>query len=214
MSYTLIGKKLGMTQYYDGENRLIPVTVVEAGPCPVVQVKTAEKDGYQSVQIGYGTQKEHRVAKPQVGHFKKAGVAPQHELGEFRTESLGKELKVGDVLTVAKFTEGQMVDVIGTTKGRGFQGVVKRWNFDGQPASHGHMMHRRGGSYGCRQWPGEVAKGKKMPGHMGNKSHTTQNLEVVKVIEDKNLLLIKGSVHGPKGGTVYVRTAVKTRKAQ
>lgn len=202
-----------MTQLYDGDNRLIPVTVIEAGPCPVVQVKSEDTDGYQAVQIGFSEQKEQRINKPQVAHFKKAGVAPQQTLREFRTEGLEGEFKVGDVLTVAKFEEGTKVDIIGTTKGAGFQGVVKRWGFGGGPASHGSMFHRRGGSYGQCQWPGEVAKGKKMPGHKGNKSRTTQNLKVVKVIEDKNLILLKGSVHGPKGGTVYVRTAVKQKKA-
>lgn len=214
MSFTLIGTKIGMTQIYDGENRLVPVTVVQAGPCPVVQVKNGETDGYEAVQIGFKEQKEHRVAKPQLGHFKKAGVTPHHKLREFRTEKLEKEFNVGDVLTVAEFEEGQKVDVIGTTKGRGFQGVMKRWNFAGQPASHGHMMHRRGGSYGCRQTPGEVMRGKKMPGHMGNANRTTQNLVVAKVIAEKNLILLKGSVHGSKGGTVYIRTAKKTRKAK
>lgn len=202
-----------MTQLFDGDNRLIPVTVIEAGPCPVVQVKSQDKDGYSAVQIGYLAQKEHRVNKPQVGHFAKAGVEPTKELREFRTEALEEELKVGDVLTVSRFEAGQKVDIIGTTKGAGFQGVMKRWGFHGGPASHGSMFHRRGGSYGQCQWPGEVNKGRKMPGHMGDKRRTTQNLTVVKVLEDKNLILLKGSVHGPKGGTVYVRTAKKTRKA-
>ncbi len=214
MSFTLIGTKIGMTQIYDGENRLVPVTVVQAGPCPVVQVKNGESDGYNAVQIGFKEQKEHRVNKPQIGHFKKAGVAPHHQLREFRVNEGEGEFNVGDVLDVSKFEEGQKVDVIGTTKGRGFQGVMKRWNFGGGPASHGSMTHRRGGSYGMCQWPGEVMKGKKMPGHMGNKNRTTQNLVVAKVIAEKNLILIKGSVHGSKGGTVYIRTAKKTRKAK
>jgi len=202
-----------MTQIYDGENRLVPVTVVEAGPCPVVQVKSDDKDGYQAVQIGFGPQKEHRVNKPQLAHFKKAGVAPVQSLREFRTEDMGADYKVGDVLTVEHFEEGSNVDIIGTTKGAGFQGVVKRWGFHGGPASHGSMFHRRGGSFGQCQWPGETAKGKKMPGHKGDKRRTTQNLKVVKVIAEKNLLLLKGSVHGPKGGTVYIRTAVKQKRA-
>jgi len=212
MSFTLIGKKIGMTQIYDDANQLVPVTVVEAGPCPVVQVKSSEKDGYEAVQIGFGAQKEHRTSKPLQGHFAKAKVEPVHELREFRTGDHDGDYNVGDVLTVAKFEEGQKVDVIGVTKGKGFQGVVKRWGFHGQPASHGSMMHRRGGSYGQCQWPGEIWKGKKMPGHDGHVRRTTQNLRVVKVIEDKNLLLIKGSVHGPNGGTVYVRTAVKKKR--
>ncbi|WOO43487.1 50S ribosomal protein L3 [Rubellicoccus peritrichatus] len=213
MSFTLIGKKVGMTQLFDGDNRLVPVTVVEAGPCPVVQVKSQDKDGYSAVQIGFSSQKAHRVNKPQLAHFAKAGVEPTKELREFRTEALEEELKVGDVLTVSRFEAGQKVDIIGTTKGAGFQGVMKRWGFHGGPASHGSMFHRRGGSYGQCQWPGEVNKGRKMPGHKGDKRRTTQNLTVVKVLEDKNLILLKGSVHGPKGGTVYIRTAKKTRKA-
>ncbi|GHC08789.1 50S ribosomal protein L3 [Cerasicoccus arenae] len=212
MSFTLIGKKIGMTQIFDG-NQLVPVTVVEAGPCPVVQVKSSEKDGYEAVQIGFGVQKLHRISKPIQGHFAKAKVEPVHQLREFRVGADDAEYNVGDVLTVSKFEAGQRVDVIGMTKGKGFQGVMKRWNFAGGPASHGHMTHRRGGSYGQCQWPGEVWKGKKMPGHMGNARRTTQNLTIVKVLEDKNLLLIKGSVHGSIGGTVYVRTAVKKKRS-
>ncbi|MEO0794727.1 MAG: 50S ribosomal protein L3 [Verrucomicrobiota bacterium] len=213
MSFTLIGKKIGMTQIFDG-NALVPVTVVEAGPCPVVQVKSSEKDGYEAVQIGYGPQKEHRVSKQLQGHFAAAKVAPTSELKEFRTGDNEDEYNVGDVLTVAKFNEGQKVDIIGTTKGKGFQGVVKRWGFSGGPATHGSMTHRRGGSYGQCQWPGEVWKGKKMPGHTGSRSRTTQNLRVVKILEDKNLLLLKGSVHGPNGGTVYIRTAIKKKRSE
>lgn len=213
MSLTLIGKKIGMTQIYDGNNQLVPVTVVEAGPCPVVQVKNVEKDGYQAVQIGFGAQKAHRVSKQLQGHFAKAKVEPVSQLREFRTEKLEGELNVGDVLTVEKFAEGQRVDVIGTTKGKGFQGVMKRWDFQGQPASHGSMMHRRGGSYGQCQWPGEVWKGKKMPGHDGHVRRTTQNLTVVKVLPEKNLLLIKGSIHGANGGTVYVRDSIKKKRS-
>ncbi|WP_309399094.1 50S ribosomal protein L3 [Cerasicoccus maritimus] len=212
MSFTLIGKKIGMTQIFDG-NELVPVTVVEAGPCPVVQVKSSDKDGYEAVQIGYSAQKEQRVSKQLQGHFAKAKVAPTKELREFRTGDHDGEYNVGDVLTVSKFEAGQKVDIIGTTKGKGFQGVVKRWGFGGGPASHGSMFHRRGGSYGHCQWPGEVWKGKKMPGHTGAKRRTTQNLKVVKVLEDKNLLLLKGSVHGHNGGTVYVRTAVKKKRS-
>jgi len=213
MSLLLIGKKVGMTQVYDSGNNLVPVTVVEAGPCPVVQVKNAETDGYQAVQIGYGPQKEHRVSKPLQGHYKKAGVENCSELREFRAEDTEEEFKVGDVLTVSRFKEDEKVDVIGVGKGRGFQGVMKRWDFSGGPASHGSMFHRRGGSYGQCQWPGEVHKGKKMPGHMGSKRRTVQNLRVVKVIEDKNLILIKGSFPGANGQTVYIRPAIKRKKA-
>jgi len=212
MKVSLLGKKIGMTQVFDENNRLIPVTVIEAGPCPVTQVKSDEKDGYSAVQIGYRPQKEHRLSKAALGHFKKAGVEPLAELREFRVEGEG-ELNVGDVLTVEKFEAGQKIDVIGTTKGRGFQGVVKRWGFHGGPASHGSMFHRRGGSYGMCQWPGHVIKGKKMPGHMGDKQRTVQNLTVVKVLADKNLILVKGSIPGSRGSLVTVRTAVKNKKA-
>ena len=193
MNVALLGKKIGMTQVFDDANRLVPVTVIEAGPCPVTQVKSNDSDGYDAVQIGYRPQKEHRLSQAALGHFKKAGVEPHAELQEFRTNG-ESELNVGDVLTVEQFEAGQKIDVIGTSKGRGFQGVVKRYGFAGGPASHGSMFHRRGGSYGMCQWPGHVIKGKKMPGHMGDKQRTVQNLTVVKVIPEKNLILIKGSV--------------------
>ena len=213
MSQIIIGKKLGMTQVYDGANTLVPVTVIEAGPCPVTQIKTAQSDGYEAVQIGFGAQKTQRMSKPELGHLKKAGAEPLRKLAEFRVEN-ASEFKLGDVITVAKFSEGQMVDIIGTTKGRGFQGVMKRYNFDGQPQTHGHMMHRRPGSVGCRQTPGHVYKGRKMPGHMGQVRCTTQNHAIVKILEDKNILLIKGSLPGAKGDLVIVRTAKKAKQAK
>lgn len=202
-----------MTQVFDDANRLIPVTVIEAGPCPVVQVKSTEKDGYDAIQIGFRQQKEHRLSKAALGRFKKAGVDPVAELSEIRTNGEAN-VNVGDVLTVEGFAAGEKIDVIGTSKGRGFQGVVKRYGFGGGPASHGSMFHRRGGSYGMCQWPGHVIKGKKMPGRMGNAQRTVQNLEVVKVIADKNLLLIKGSIPGARGGLVTVRTAIKTKPSK
>jgi large subunit ribosomal protein L3 len=202
-----------MTQVYDANNQLVPVTVVEVGPCPITQVKTTETDGYNAVQIGFKAQKEHRVNKPDMGRFNKAGVEPQRMTQEFRTDA-PSEFAVGDVLNASRFEEGQKVDVIGATKGRGFQGVVKRWNFSGGPRSHGSMFHRRGGSYGQCQWPGEVYKGRKMPGHMGNVRRTAQNLIIVKVLEDKNLLLIKGSFPGSKGSTVLIRDAKKAKKSK
>ena len=201
-----------MTQVYDGANTLVPVTVIEAGPCPVTQIKTAQSDGYEAVQIGFGAQKTQRMSKPELGHLKKAGAEPLRKLAEFRVEN-ASEFKLGDVITVAKFSEGQMVDIIGTPKGRGFQGVMKRYNFDGQPQTHGHMMHRRPGSVGCRQTPGHVYKGRKMPGHMGQVRRTTQNHPIVKILEDKNILLIKGSIPGAKGDIVIVRPAKKAKKA-
>lgn len=210
MKLHLIGKKIGMTQVYDGENNLVPVTVVQAGPCPVTQVKTAAKDGYHAVQIGFGPQKEHRLSQPEIGHLRKAGVEPLSHLSEIRLEGESAH-KVGDVLTVETFAPGQMVDVIGTVKGRGFQGVMKRHNMAGQPATHGHMMHRRVGSIGMRQTPGHVFKGKRMPGHMGNVRRTSQNLRVVQVLAEKNLLLIKGSLPGANGEIVLVRQAKKAK---
>lgn len=213
MSKILIGKKLGMTQIFDEGNNMVAVTVVEAGPCPVTQVKTAQSDGYEAVQIGFGAQKEQRVSKPSLGHLNKAGVAPVRKLMEFRVEN-ASEYKPGDVLTVSAFQEGQIVDIIGTTKGRGFQGVMKRYNFAGQPETHGHMMHRRPGSVGCRQTPGHIYKGRKMPGHMGQVRRTTQNHPIVKILEDKNILLIKGSLPGAKGDFVVVRPAKKVKQSK
>jgi len=196
MKHQLLGKKIGMTQVYDAENNLVPVTVVQAGPCPVTQVKTVDKDGYDAVQIAFGAQKESRMSAGEVGHLRKAGVAPHTHLHEIRQAG------------------GQMVDVIGTVKGRGFQGVVKRHNMDGQPDSHGHMMHRRIGSIGMRQTPGHVFKGKRMPGHMGQVQRTVQNLRVVQVLAEKNLLLIKGSFPGANGEVVLVRPAKKAIAAK
>ncbi|NCG08781.1 MAG: 50S ribosomal protein L3 [Verrucomicrobia bacterium] len=210
MNVALLGKKIGMTQVFDDANRLVPVTVIEAGPCPVTQVKSDETDGYNAVQIGYRAQKAQRLSKAARGHFEKAGVEAQAELSEFRTNG-DHELNIGDVLTVERFEAGQKIDVIGTSKGRGFQGVVKRYGFAGGPASHGSMFHRRGGSYGMCQWPGHVIKGKKMPGHMGDVQRTVQNLTIVKVVPEKNLILIKGSVPGARGSLLTVRSAVKNR---
>lgn len=210
MSTVLIGKKLGMTQVFDADNALVAVTVVEAGPCPVTQIKTAQSDGYEAVQIGYGAQKESRMTKAELGHLNKAGAPALTKLVEVRSEK-PVEHKIGDVLNVSSFQEGQKVDIIGTTKGKGFQGVMRRYNFQGQPQSHGHMMHRRPGSVGMRQTPGHVYKGRKMPGHMGQVRRTTQNLKIVKILEDKNLLLIKGSIPGANGDIVLVRTAKKAK---
>lgn len=210
MKLHLIGKKIGMTQVYDGDNNLVPVTVVQAGPCPVTQVKTAAKDGYHAVQIGFGAQKEHRLSQPELGHLRKAGVEPVSHLSEIRLDAEPTH-KVGDVLTVETFAAGQMVDVIGRTKGRGFQGVMKRHDMAGQPDTHGHMMHRRVGSIGMRQTPGHVFKGKRMPGHMGDVRRTSQNLRVVQVLAEKNLLLIKGSLPGANGEIVLVRQAKKSK---
>ncbi|NDV62643.1 50S ribosomal protein L3 [Puniceicoccales bacterium CK1056] len=210
MSTALIGKKVGMTQVYIETGELVPVTVIEAGPCPVVQVKNQEKDGYSAIQIGFGSKKEKNTSNGAKGHFKKAGSDPQRFLREIRlTEDSTAE--AGSSLTVEIFQDDAKVDVIGETKGRGFQGVVKRWNFAGGPASHGSMFHRRGGSYGMCQWPGKVIKGKKMPGQFGTHRRTVQNLKIVKILPEKNLILVKGSVPGATGSTVLVRKAIKAK---
>lgn len=209
----ILGKKLGMTQVYDAHNVLVPVTVVEAGPCAVVQVKTVETDGYNAVQIGFSQKKEKNTASGEIGHAKKAGLdsAPR-VLAEVRLKD-APTMKIGDVVTAAAFTEGQTVDVIGVTKGKGFQGVVKRFRVAGGPASHGSMFHRRIGSVGMRQTPGRVWKNQAMPGHMGSEKRTVQNLRIVKVIADKNLLLVKGAIPGANGDDVIVRTAIKGQRA-
>lgn len=211
MSTALIGKKVGMTQVYMETGELVPVTVIEAGPCPVVQVKRLGKDGYSAIQIGFGPKKEKNTSNGALGHFKKAGTSALRHLREIRLEK-DADVESGSELTVEMFNDDKKVDVIGTTKGRGFQGVVKRWNFAGGPASHGSMFHRRGGSYGMCQWPGEVVKGKKMPGHFGTDRRTIQNLKIVKILPEKNLILVKGSVPGATGAMVIVRKAIKTRE--
>jgi large subunit ribosomal protein L3 len=209
MISSLLGKKLGMTQVYDAQNVLVPVTVVEAGPCAVVQVKTAATDGYNAVQIGFSAKKARNASKAELAHAMKAGLdsAPR-VLSEVRLAD-APTLKVGDVVNVTSFTEGQLVDVIGITKGKGFQGVVKRYRVAGGPASHGSMFHRRIGAIGMRQTPGRVWKNQIMPGHMGSEKRTVQNLRIVKVIADKNLLLVKGAIPGANGDDVIVRSAIK-----
>ncbi len=209
----ILGKKLGMTQVYDAQNVLVPVTVVEAGPCAVVQVKTAARDGYNAVQLGFARQKEKNSSAGELGHAKKAGLdAAPRVLAEVRLDGEAK-LKVGDVVTAAAFSEGQLVDVIGVTKGKGFQGVVKRWRVAGGPASHGSMFHRRIGSIGMRQTPGRSWKNQSMPGHMGSERRTVQNLRVVRVIAERNLILVKGAIPGANGDDVLVRSAIKGQRA-
>lgn len=207
---SLIGKKLGMTQIFDENGTLVPVTVIEAGPCSVVQRKTAEKDGYDAIQIGFGVQKEQRVSKPLLGHFKKAGVGAVRELREVRVGA-DDETKAGDTLTASVFEETKFVDVLGVTKGKGFQGVVKRHGFSGGRASHGSHMHRRPGSIGMCEYPARVFKGKRMAGQMGDTSITIQNLKVVQVRADENLVLLKGSVPGANGSTIVLREALKKK---
>jgi large subunit ribosomal protein L3 len=209
MISSLLGKKLGMTQVYDAQNVLVPVTVVEAGPCAVVQVKTTETDGYNAVQIGFSTKKSKNASKAEQQHAAKAGLTDTPRvLSEVRLTA-APTLKVGDVVTVTTFTEGQLVDVIGITKGKGFQGVVKRWRVAGGPAAHGSMFHRRIGSIGMRQTPGRVWKNQTMPGHMGSEARTVQNLRVVKILAEKNLILVKGAIPGANGDDVIVRSAIK-----
>ncbi len=208
--FALLGKKIGMTQVYDDQGRLIPVTVVEAGPCPVVQIKTVENDQYTAIQIGFQSAKEKHLTQAELGHLKKNNLPLVSYLEEFRVEELA-DCKIGHVFTVEDFQDQRTVDVSGMTIGRGFQGVVKRYGFAGQPATHGAMMHRRPGSIGMRQTPGHVYKQRKMPGHQGCKRRTVQNLPIVKIIPEKNLILIKGSFPGAVGSLVTIRTAKKTK---
>jgi len=205
---TLIGKKIGMTRVYDDAGKQVPVTVVQVGPCVVTQRKTAKTDGYEAAQLGFEEQKESRLTKPLKGHFAKAGAKPQKLLREVRLEA-GDEAKAGDVVTAAVFAGVKFVDVLGHTKGRGFQGVVKRFQFAGGRASHGGGWNRKPGSIGNREWPARVFKNKRLPGHMGSVDITTQNLRVVKVLADDHALLLEGAIPGPMGGIVLVRKAIK-----
>ena len=206
----LIGKKLGMTSIYDDKGAAVPVTVLEVGPCVVVQRKDEARDGYSAVQLGYAEQKDQRLNKPKLGHYKKAGLEAHRVLREFRVTA-DTEVTVGDVVDVRAFEEVNFVDVVATGKGRGFQGVVKRYDFGGGRASHGGGWLRRTGSIGMCEFPGRVFKGKKMPGHMGSKRVTTQNLKVMQVRADENLILIKGSIPGANGGIVTVKEALKKK---
>lgn len=208
MSLGLIGRKAGMTRVFTEDGASIPVTVIEAAPNRVAQVKTVETDGYDAVQVTTGSVKANRVSKPAAGHFAKAGVEAGSVIGEFRVS--GSELKAGDTVSVEIFEAGQVVDVTATSKGKGFQGAIKRHNFSGQDNTHGNSLsHRAPGSIGQCQTPGRVFKGKKMAGQMGNKRVTTQNLEIVRVDAERNLLLVKGAVPGAPGGDVVIKPAVK-----
>ena len=206
----VLGEKLGMTQVFDDTNRVVPVTVVKAGPCVVTQVRTLEKDGYQAVQLAFGAIDPRRVNKPETGHFRKAGVTPRRHLVELRTSAAG-EYEVSQEVTADVFEAGAKVDVIGRSKGKGTAGVVKRHGFKGLGASHGtQRKHRSPGSIGGCATPGRVFKGLRMAGRMGNQRTTVQNLTVHAVDMDNGLLLVKGAVPGPVGGLLLVRTAVKT----
>jgi large subunit ribosomal protein L3 len=205
----LLGEKLGMTQVWDENNRVVPVTVVKAGPCVVTQIKTPEQDGYSSVQIAFGAIDPRKVNKPATGHFTKAGVTPRRHLVELRTDD-ASEYAVGQELAVDTFEAGQVIDVVGTTKGKGYAGVMKRHGFHGVGASHGaHRNHRKPGSIGGCATPGRVFKGMRMAGRMGVARQTTQNLTIHAVDAENGLILIKGAVPGPKGGLVLVRTSAK-----
>lgn len=206
----LIGRKVGMTQFYNAEGNVIPVTVIQTGPCVVVQKKESTKDGYNALQVGFGSKKNQRVNKPAQGHMAKAGRGAFEVLKEFRLDDVsqyqvGQEIKASDL-----FKAGDRIDVSGTSKGHGFSGVIKRWSFGGFPGSHGtHEYFRHGGSIGNRSYPGRVRKGKKMAGHWGNERISVQNLEVIDIRVDDHLMLVKGAIPGAKQGIVVVRRAVK-----
>ena len=204
MKKGIIGKKLGMTQLFDANGNVVPVTVIEAGPCVISQKKTAENDGYEAVQVGYGDLKASKVTKPQKGHFQKGDVAPKKVLREFRFEDTSA-MNVGDIIKADVFAEGDAVDVRGTSKGKGYAGTIKRWNFGRLKETHGTgPVHRHGGSLGACSSPSRVFKGKKMAGHLGNERVTVQNLQVIKVLPEHNLLLVKGSVPGAKGSILLI----------
>lgn len=206
MQKALIGKKIGMTQIFDANGNVVPVTVVEAGPCSVVMKKTVENDGYEAVQLGFGDVKVQRVNKPMKGHFDKAGIAPMRYLREVRVEN-ASEHSVGETVTVAAFEDVAKVDVTGVSKGKGFAGVIKRHGFGGGPGAHGHHFHRAPGSVGMCAYPARVFKGMRLPGHMGCDRVTVKNLAVVRVDAEQNLLLVKGAVPGGKGALVQIRMA-------
>jgi len=212
MNKFILGKKLGMTQIFDENGIVVPVTVIQAGPCAVVQKKTVENDGYTAVKLGFEEVPEKRLNKPEKGLFTKIKVTPRRHLKEFRTDDVdkyevGQEIKVTDM-----FNNGDKIDVSGISKGKGFQGVIRRFGSSRGPETHGSMYHRRVGSMGAGTSPGRVFKGKHQPGHMGKDKVTVQNLDVVRVDGERNLLLVKGAVPGPKGGLVVVREAVKSGK--
>lgn len=210
MAIGLVGRKAGMTRIFTEDGNSIPVTVIEAEPNRVTYVRTPEKEGYSAIQVTTGSVRRNRVPKPEAGHFAKANVPAGRGLWEFRLDGQGDDFAVGAELTVGQFEPGQRVDVQGVSKGKGYAGTIKRWNFRGQDATHGNSIsHRVPGSIGQNQTPGRVFKGKKMSGHLGNVNVTTQNLEVVRVDAERNLLLLKGAVPGPAGGDVYIRPSVK-----
>ena len=212
MQKAIIGKKVGMTQIFDESGKVIPVTVIEAGPCVVTQKRTKEKDGYESMQLGFEDVAERKLTKPEAGHLKKDDLPMKRHLHEFRIEDTS-QVDVGDILKVDMFAAGEFVDVTGVSKGKGFQGTIKRWNGQRTPTSHGGgPVHRHAGSMGANSTPSRIMKGKKMPGHMGAEQVTVQNLTVVKVDAELNLIAVRGAVPGPKGGLVYIKNTVKTHR--
>ena len=208
MQKAILGRKIGMTQVFTEDGVVIPVTVIAAGPVAVVQKKTVENDGYEAIQVGFENAKEKAVTKPLKGHYAKAGVALKKVLREFRLDDCST-YNVGDQITAEVFAAGEKVDVTGTSKGKGFAGSIKRWGSHRGPMTHGSGYHRGPGSMGGCSDPSRVYKGKKLPGHLGNEQVTVQNLDVVKVIADKNLILVKGAVPGPKGGLLLIKNTVK-----
>ena len=212
MQKAIIGKKVGMTQIFDESGKVIPVTVIEAGPCVVTQKKTLEQDGYVSVQLGFENVKESKLTKPEAGHLKKAGVEAKKHLKEFKLDAAA-DMNVGDVIKADTFAAGDKVDVVGTSKGHGYQGVVKRWNAGRTPMTHGGgPVHRHAGSMGSSSDPSRIFKGKIGAGQMGVEQVTIQNLDVVKVDSELNMLVIRGAIPGPKGGLVFVKSTVKNNK--
>jgi large subunit ribosomal protein L3 len=213
----LLGKKVGMTQIFKDDGKVLPATVIEAGPCFILQIKSKKKDGYSAIQCGFDKQKKKRVNKPKLSHFKKAKVEPLKFIKEILIKEEDEDkLKLGQQLKANLFEPGDYVDITGTTIGKGFQGVMKRWNFRGHPASHGSTIHRAPGSIGASATPSRVVKGKKMPGRMGNEKNTIKNLEIIKVDAENNLLVVDGSVQGKKGNYLIINKSKKqkTRKPQ
>lgn len=207
----ILGRKIGMTQIFDENGQFVPVSVVEAGPVFVTQIKTVANDGYNAIQVGFEPKKESRTNKPEKGHFAKANVGPKRVVREFRVDSV-EGYTVGQEVTASMFEGVQMIDVIGTSKGKGTEGPISRWNQSRGPETHGSKYHRGGGSIGANSYPARVIKGMHMAGRMGNERTTVQNLELVRVDAERNLLLVKGAIPGPKGGLVIVQEAVKASK--
>lgn len=210
MSRGIIGRKLGMTQVYSQEGDVLPVTVIEAGPCAVIQKKTLVNDGYNALQLGFSQKKKNKINKPLEGHLKKHKASPYGYLKEFKVEKVD-DYQEGEKITVDVFNAGDFVDVTGISKGKGFAGVVKRWGFRGGPGAHGSMFHRAPGSIGASAYPSRVFKGKKMPGRLGGDRVTVQNIQVIEVKPNENLILLKGAVPGSRNGVVIIRSSVKKR---